>query len=125
MRQIELHRADASVPLKPPPHPVTRFFKRNWFVLVFGTLNFSGLLHEIFEKSPLTRYEAFNIALTTAGLMIVFVTDVLRRMSRMMEKTWEIILEDEMMIRHILEKTAPSKSSEGAAIVQAEHKGGG
>ena len=34
MRQIELFRTDPNVGLKPPPHPVTAFVKRNWSVLV-------------------------------------------------------------------------------------------
>jgi hypothetical protein len=138
MRQTELHRDDPSVPVEPPPHPVTRFCKNNSYVLVFGTLNLFSLVMAIFDKRPLTRFGVFNIALPTAGLLVVFVTDGLRRMMWMMGKTWDYLREDQTMFKNqleidklhwerlsqlekTLEQLAPSKSSEGPALVQAEN----
>jgi hypothetical protein len=59
MRQIALHRADPSVPLVPPPHPITRFFKNRLFMLLniffngfFIVMNAYFLVREVNKTGP-------------------------------------------------------------------------
>jgi hypothetical protein len=68
MRQIELHRRDASFPLVPPPHPFTQFLTQNsnhWFVIGNIALDSALLSHEIHKQTPITRWDVFAIALFT------------------------------------------------------------
>ena len=71
MRQIELHRSDPSVPLKPPPHPLTQFLARNAnlgvFLVTSGT-NLTFLVRHLYNTDSLTRTEVFAIAVFTGGL---------------------------------------------------------
>jgi hypothetical protein len=66
MRQIELHRADPSIPLTPPPHAITLFFRRNfwyWWCLVFGVNDIRMLVRDLSQNTPVTRMVVFDIAL--------------------------------------------------------------
>ena len=96
MRQIELHKADSSVPLKPPPNAFTRFFKRHAFVLVFGTLNAFNLIRSVwFDTHALTKGEVFNIAVAACGLLTVFIGALQSRVLDVMidfnKDTWKEI----------------------------------
>lgn len=88
-RQIELHRKDPSVPLKPPPHPATQFL-RTWFWYI-GGIGFPvvSLLMELRQKGPVTRGElvgvavstgelAFTLAMLLASIMMRFLTKELK-----------------------------------------------
>jgi hypothetical protein len=68
MRQIELHRADPSVSLIPPPHPATRFIKRNGIFIVSVIIEIAVLTKEMRQTEPITRWDVFNIALAVAAL---------------------------------------------------------
>ena len=68
MRQIELHRADPSVPLLPPPHPLTLFCKK-WSALIVGVcINLAFLISAFTRVGPITRLEVLSIAVFTSAL---------------------------------------------------------
>jgi hypothetical protein len=54
MRQIELHRADPTVPLVPPAHPITRFLKTHGVPLISIGLNLGFLIHDVRQTGPLS-----------------------------------------------------------------------
>src|SRR6267143_4426305 len=70
MRQIELHRADPSVPLVPPLHPVTLFSKRWGVPLINSIIYISLLTHELNRTGPVTREQVFSIAVFTGSLFL-------------------------------------------------------
>jgi hypothetical protein len=67
-RQIELHRADPSVPLTPSPHPLTAFLTKWWFIPVFGIVNACDLVRVLLKTTPLTRMEIFEISSLTGNV---------------------------------------------------------
>jgi hypothetical protein len=98
MRQIELHRADPTVPLVPPPHLFTKFLRRNANRLIlivnFG-INLSFLIEHLLSTTALTRTEVFAIALFTSALfftilMYLMTRDVDRSLD-VIEKLWDVI----------------------------------
>jgi hypothetical protein len=107
MRQIELYRADPTVPLVPPPHPFTKFLRRNARHLVFIVnlgLNLSFLIEHLLSTTALTRAEVFSIALFTSAsfftiLMYLMTWDslqtgrALHRIIDVIEKIWQVIAE--------------------------------
>jgi hypothetical protein len=75
MRQIELHRANPSVPLVPPPHPFTKFLLRNFRHINFAlnsALNLTFLTLQVRSTDPLTRIGVLSIAVFTNGLFYTF-----------------------------------------------------
>jgi hypothetical protein len=74
-RQIEMHREDPSVPLKPPPHPVTRALKASasYLALIPGAcMLLAHLVSAMGREGPVTRVEVFDISFTLvllAGLV--------------------------------------------------------
>jgi hypothetical protein len=80
MRQIELHRLDPTVPLTPPPSPVTRFL-RNYGPLILNlSLNVGILVNELRKTGPITKAQIFTIALSTAGLAVAFMLELQRQL---------------------------------------------
>jgi hypothetical protein len=76
-RQIELHRADPTVPLVPPAHPITRFLKTHGAFIIGVGLNLGLLIKELRQTGPITRYQVFSIALLTStvvGLILFQIT---------------------------------------------------
>jgi hypothetical protein len=73
MRQIELHRVDPAVPLVPPPHPMTHFFKLWGVPIINISVDLSFLIYEASQTGPVTREQVFSIALFTASLIGQFV----------------------------------------------------
>lgn len=83
MRQIELHRADPSVPVTPPPHGITLFFKRNfwyWYCLVFGGFNLWALIRDLGKNTPVTRAVVFDISLDMIGVFFMALFTLLSAM---------------------------------------------
>lgn len=79
MRQIELHRADPSIPMVPPPSPITLFLK-NWGILVFNVLfNIGVLINQLLKTGPITRGEVFLIALSMSSLAFTLVMEITTR----------------------------------------------
>lgn len=74
MRQIELHRIDPTIPLVPPPHPITHLLKTYWWFLVIGGFNLAMLVRHMDQTTPVTRAAVLEIALgvTTIALMFSF-----------------------------------------------------
>ncbi len=85
MRQIELHRADPSVPVTPPPHRTTLFIKRNWLVLwclLFGAYDLVLLLTHLNQTTPVTRrvvYDLITDVLGVASMVAVALADLTLR----------------------------------------------
>jgi hypothetical protein len=119
MRQIELHRVDPTVPLVPPPHPFTKFLRRNAnlliFIINFG-LNLSFLIKHLLSTTALTRMEVFDIALFTSAmffaLLMYLVTLNLLQIIRardqnldMIEKLWDVFKK-----LHPLDKLGPPET---------------
>lgn len=105
MRQIELHRADPSVPLKPPPHPFAVFLHRRIDLIIFlinFSLNLSFLIHNLNINQPLTRMGVFSIALFTGGL---YFTMLLYLASRNMDSILGIIVRHLDLIEHLGDQT--------------------
>jgi len=72
-RQIELHRLDPDVPLKPPLHPITRFLKTYWDVwwyIVFECYMIFQLVQEVRETTPIDRRTIFQIAFDVSGFLL-------------------------------------------------------
>jgi hypothetical protein len=63
MRQIELHRADPSIPLLPPPHPATTFFKTNTVFILSLVWNCCWLVRELTLTTPVTRADILAITM--------------------------------------------------------------
>jgi len=73
MRQIELHRVNPTVPLVPPPHPVTQFFKVYGAPIFSIILNTGFLIHDLRQTGPITRGQVFSIALDTGAIFSMIV----------------------------------------------------
>jgi hypothetical protein len=89
MRQIELHRADPSVPLEPPPHPVTRFIRDSatYIVPAVGILLNVIILWIILKRTgPVTRGQVFFIAQALAGIVFLLVLMIIAQTSEVILK---------------------------------------
>jgi len=73
MRQIALHRDDPTIPLVPPPHSFTHFFKTYWFYLAFVTYNLASLIWTMRQTTPVTRGVVFDIVTYTFGIVLMIV----------------------------------------------------
>lgn len=79
-RQIELHRADSSVPLKPPPNFLRRALSRNvrnlarlYFVAAF-LFNLKLLHTNLYAQGPVTRSDILFIVLDITGMFSAVLT---------------------------------------------------
>jgi hypothetical protein len=93
IRQVELHREDASVPLKPPPHPFTMFLWRNaylWVFLISFSLNLVFLIRCLSMTTPPTRRDMLAIALFTGGL---FSACLQYMVMRIFEKSMDVVFD--------------------------------
>jgi hypothetical protein len=61
LRQIELHRADPTTPLKPPPGPLWKWIVKYNGVLV-SLLPLASLGIILTENTPITRWTIINVA---------------------------------------------------------------
>lgn len=108
MRQIELHRADPSVPIIPPPHPVTQFFKRNWVVILVITGisgNLFALILELRETGPITRGQVFRIALSTVSVAYILVAQGMMKSSAQIYGTIDRLIDLLEMLKKITDST--------------------
>src|SRR5579859_527111 len=72
MRQIELHRTDSSVPLKPPPHPFATFLRKYGADLFTAGFGIFWLVRGF--NSPLTHQAVLDIALGVGNLVLSMVS---------------------------------------------------
>jgi hypothetical protein len=80
MRQIELHRADPSAPLKPPPGVVAHFFARNALLLSWVPGEVIGvyfLVTDLKKAGPIDRSDVFVIALQTSLVVAIVIFAVI------------------------------------------------
>jgi hypothetical protein len=79
MRQIELHRADPSIPVVPPLNPITLFLK-NWGILIFNVLfNIGVLINQLLKTGPITRGQVFLIALSLSSLAFILLLETMKQ----------------------------------------------
>lgn len=74
MRQIELYRADPTVPLVPPLHPVTRFLKSYGFYgwcLAWAAYDVFVLVRDLRETTPVTREVVVKIVVDIFGIVLM------------------------------------------------------
>jgi hypothetical protein len=71
MRQIELHRADPTVPLVPPLHPYTRFIRRYGYYIAAATYDAIMLERDLGGTKPLTRGIVAEISLDVTGITVM------------------------------------------------------
>lgn len=70
MRQVELHRADPSVPVKPPLGPIAQFFKTS-AIFLFLILSSAFMLHQdLNESSPISRHDVLDIAIHVVSMAV-------------------------------------------------------
>src|SRR5258708_9331212 len=117
MRQIELHRADPSVPVTPPPHGITLFFKRNfwyWYCVVFGGFDLGMLIRDLSKTTPVTRAVVFDISLDMSGIFYMLLFSLLASKMNRETRTTEVI--DKMLdvlvgMTHRIEKIEKSQKT--------------
>jgi hypothetical protein len=81
MRQIEAHRLDPTVPLKPPFAPVWQWTIRH-FALIGTTIAIVNLTTIIIDPRPLTKLAALDIALNVAMIVFCIILDIIRFLAR-------------------------------------------
>jgi hydrogenase maturation factor len=95
MRQIELHRADPSVSLVPPPHRLTLFLKTYGFIVAGGVLNLGLLIRQLRQTTPVTRDVVFDMILSTMGLVVMifvgFAISLFDRAIKSAERTMDVL----------------------------------
>jgi len=69
MRQIEAHRTDPSVDLKPPPGPVLAFFRKYQSLILGIVLPTGTLVFNLFNPSPITRTTIVLMAALVCGIL--------------------------------------------------------
>lgn len=77
MRQIEAHRLDPSVPLKPPPAPLWQWVTRHISKILFA-IAVLNLVFDLIDPSPLTRWAVFWIALSVALIFFALMSEIVR-----------------------------------------------
>ena len=86
MRQIEMHKANSKVPLKPPPLLITKLFYSIGLYVFFFVLLLWTLVSRLTETGPTTRNDVFWIVLNVFGLVfqlaLIAGTFVIKGMSR-------------------------------------------
>jgi hypothetical protein len=83
IRQVEAHRLNPKVGLIPPPNKLVLFFRRNFYLLAFGTAAIIGLA--ILAKLPLSRLSVSISSLLVAGLVLSPFLDLLNRVLDVVE----------------------------------------
>jgi hypothetical protein len=76
MRQIELRRVDPTLPVHPPPHPVTRFIKS--YGIYVWCLGWAGydvvlLIRDLRKTTPVTREVVAFIVEDTIAIVLMIV----------------------------------------------------
>lgn len=110
MRQIELHRADPTVPLVPPPHAVTQFIKSNFwygYSLAFMLWVLYVLKRDLSQSTPVTRTTVLYICIDVGAFILTIIFIVLVSINRWItasfrshERVWDIL---KMMTKSIQE----------------------
>lgn len=94
MRQIELHRVDPNVTLKPPLHPIARWLRKYGVYLFFLIYDTYRLITLLGRQGPATRVEVFNIVLASMGIgTMIFVClalNVLDDVWKISDKRYEV-----------------------------------
>lgn len=72
MRQIEVHRADPSIPLIPPPHTITRLLKSYGLLLFTGAYGVSLLVWDLRKTGPVTRADVVWLIVDVALILFSF-----------------------------------------------------
>lgn len=81
MRQIEAHRLDPEVGLKPPPHPVAAFLL-NHIALWGAIFTVVVLLRDMHEQGPVTRRTVLVISFDVAAIFTGILQDLVWAMVR-------------------------------------------
>ncbi len=83
MRQIELYRQDPSVGLTPPPSIATRFIRSNWGEVFGFGMPAIGLVIELINHTPPSRYDvlfiSLNVAVLLTNVVMLIVFDLVNR----------------------------------------------
>jgi len=74
MRQIELHRRDSSISLKPPPHPVWVFLRKYWVIFLNIGFGVFFLFRGMAGRDPPTRSNVLDIAAGVFNLVLAWVS---------------------------------------------------
>jgi len=111
-RQIELHRTDPSVPLKPPPHTFW-VWCRNHSPLLGGIPGALALTRNLRANGPVTRGFVVSIALDISAIILAVALDFAATVYRQ-------FVESETLITRLL-----GKMSDGLAVLSEMHKGAG
>jgi hypothetical protein len=90
MRQIELHRTDPTIPLVPPPHPITRFLRSYGFNTLFYGWCLGWAIHDAFrvagdlrETTPVTRDVVFQLVFDIVATVLLAILGVQNLISDM------------------------------------------
>jgi len=89
-----LHRSDPTVPLTPPLHGITLFFKRNfwyWYCLLFGGYNLVVLIRDLSKNTPVTRTVIFDISLDIVSIFFMVLWVLLSSMLNRETKDAELV----------------------------------
>jgi len=105
IRQIELHRADPSVPITPPPSAITRFFRRYRLMIFNVVLNGGVIVHQLLKTGQITRGDIFIISFSTVALAYAFISDQMTQQDLMIYRTIDRIVD----FLHEMARYAPSK----------------
>jgi len=68
IRQIELHRTDPSVPLKPPTHPLIKWVFDYGIFLAVTSLNVYFLITDVRDPSPITKRDIVDISIHVVAI---------------------------------------------------------
>lgn len=108
MRQIELHRSNPTVPLRPPLHPVTRFVRGYGYFVVFFIYNVVIVIVDRRQTTPLTREDVYDLAFHMIGVVVMiflamatFAGEVAAMATKMTISTLEDI---DRVIGHLVER---------------------
>lgn len=98
VRQIEAHRLDPSVPLRPPPNAFRRFLVRRGLQLwcLASIAWYACTLHsDVLKQGPITRGEILSIALHVAAVITLvgalLLDEVLRRAGYIAERHFDLM----------------------------------
>ncbi|MGB6834241.1 MAG: hypothetical protein WBE24_12350, partial [Candidatus Acidiferrum sp.] len=68
------HRADPTVPLVPPPHPATKFFRRHSTLILSLAWNMGYLGYEMSRTGPVTRGQVLAISLAVGSTLYLIIS---------------------------------------------------